>query len=51
MKERIASGECKTPTDVVVAAMPHLRRSRQEDHRKARRPTALKKRQSRKKKQ
>jgi len=26
--ERIASGACQTPTDVVCAAMPHLRRER-----------------------
>jgi len=26
--ERIASGVCRTPTDVVCAAMPHLRRER-----------------------
>jgi hypothetical protein len=37
VKERMASGECQTPTHVVVAAMPHLRRSRQEERRKARR--------------
>jgi hypothetical protein len=28
MLERIASGECRTPADVVCGAMPHLRRER-----------------------
>jgi Arc/MetJ-type ribon-helix-helix transcriptional regulator len=32
VKERMASGECKTPTDVIVAAMPHLRRSREKEN-------------------
>jgi hypothetical protein len=49
VKERMASGECQTPTDVVVAAMLHLRRSRQEERRKARR-APLKRSLSRKKK-
>jgi hypothetical protein len=28
VSERIASGDCKTPTEVVCAPMPYLRRSR-----------------------
>lgn len=32
VQERIASGACQTPTDVVCAAVPYLRREREERH-------------------
>ena len=31
--ERLESGECRTPTDVVCAAMPHMRRERNREKR------------------
>jgi Arc/MetJ-type ribon-helix-helix transcriptional regulator len=42
VQERIGAGDCKTPTDVVCAAVPYLRRQRKKEQRGGHGPVAPK---------